>query len=591
MCVECINISNNSHFAVKIYKRHSECNNQIEILKKATAKRLPGVPHLVEVLTDSMWLYVVMELIDGVNLLDYLHKTELTGKTVFNAFNALWKIVTGIHSLKFVHGRLCFKNIYVLNNLSDYRLIGFSNAKPIVDINDKEIDYWAIGVCLYTVLCGQSPFDISNLKEAKISIIGNNFNQKCHQWTTLNKATRDVIYQLICGSRPTRNRNSPNLKSIIKQSLQHSINNSIELINENVQIISIRAGNVHDTELTSDSIEQSDGNEQIISIREENVHESSVNETQRMLHSIEQIDENEQSTSIGAEIAHECSVNEIELTPDLIQQTDEDQITSTRAENAHECSVNETELTPESIEQIDKNDQIISIRAQNVHDIVNETELKPNSNSTMIMMNGNNSTESLENTINVKRENHSDLEESQIDNANVNGHAKRSHKRRAPKTLAVTKVEITRETTITLATRRLQSKEMNKPRALRKKLPVRYNFNLNKKLRRDIALLQLKIKKESPKYVERTSPKKKTGIPNPPLTNSPSRKSIKRHLDFKNTPSKRSKIAKETPTKNNKVHDKKFVDKASTACIPDMYRPKPDHRICRNYCFERFDYY
>lgn len=241
VCMECINLSDNSRFAVKIYKKKVECDNQIAVLKKAAAQPLSGVPRLVEVLTDSERTYVIMELIEGVNLLDYFSSIDLNGTTVYDAFYALWDLVESIHSLEFVHGRICFKNIYVLKNSKDYRLMGFSSAKPITDKHDKMIDYWAIGVCLYTVCCGHSPFDVlrCNLQVITKKIGNGDFDEKSDHWTTLADATKGFIKKLLCSS--TSIYHSGEIKCIIKQSFQNSINNWKQLIDENEKIISIRA--------------------------------------------------------------------------------------------------------------------------------------------------------------------------------------------------------------------------------------------------------------------------------------------------------------------------------------------------------------
>lgn len=91
--MKCIKKSDNTVYAVKILRRQTGTNHEIEILQRATAGQRPGVLHLVEVLTDSNWTYLVTEWIDGVNLLEYFRKIALNGRIVYKAFDALWTSV------------------------------------------------------------------------------------------------------------------------------------------------------------------------------------------------------------------------------------------------------------------------------------------------------------------------------------------------------------------------------------------------------------------------------------------------------------------------------------------------------------------
>lgn len=244
--MKCVRLSDKTTYAVKIYKRQDQCDNQIDVLKKAAMKKLPGVLRLVEVLTDSKWTYLIMELVEGVNLIDYLSKMSCKGKIAHKTFIALWTIVKSVHSLKYVHRRICFKNFYCLNgrptDKPEFRLIGFSNAMPILHPGDVHIDFWSIGVCLYTFLCGHSPFDMrNNIQKITKEIEDGDFNQESDGWESLNKEAKRFIDQLLRSS--TLDSSSKDLKFINNVSID-SVNNSKEQIDENEKIISIRAEKV-----------------------------------------------------------------------------------------------------------------------------------------------------------------------------------------------------------------------------------------------------------------------------------------------------------------------------------------------------------
>lgn len=238
--MRCVKLSDNTVYAVKIYKRQNHNVNEVEVLLKAAAKRLRGVLRLFEVLTDSKWTYLIMEEeIDGVDLIEYFSTNSHKRKMVSTAFNALWDIVKRVHALKYAHGRICFKNVCYLKKSSEFRLIGFSNAKPIKREHDKHIDYWSLGVCIYTVLCGHSPFDVTNRNVTAMThqIQNDEFDQESVQWHALHKDSKRFIRRLISSPKPTFSKDE--LKKIDK--LVPVVNFTIEQIEQNENIVAIRA--------------------------------------------------------------------------------------------------------------------------------------------------------------------------------------------------------------------------------------------------------------------------------------------------------------------------------------------------------------
>lgn len=241
VCMQCSNLTDNISYAVKVYKRQEQCDNQIDILERCATKKTKGIVKLIEVITDSKWTYIIMELIDGVNLLEHFNTVTLTGKIAYNTFTALWKIVNQLHSLNYAHGRICFKNIKFIRHLSELRLIGFGCAQPIKDNFDGHIDFWSIIVCLYTLLCGHSPFNVlqSNAPTKMVEMVRENgFNQQSENWITLRETTKTQIRKLFSNLFST-----PNLKFILKETFQTPINNVEQLIDENENIVTIRATN------------------------------------------------------------------------------------------------------------------------------------------------------------------------------------------------------------------------------------------------------------------------------------------------------------------------------------------------------------
>lgn len=240
VCMKCYNLIDSTYYAVKIYSRTNRNNDEIDLLKKAAAQCLPGVLHLVEVLTDARWTYLVMELIeDSVDMLDGLGaQTSLNGRTIYQVLDTLWSIIKNVHTLKYSHGRICFKNIRYIPKNAEFRLIGFSSAKPIVDAQDEQIDYWSLGVCIYTLLCGHSPFKLTRSAASTNRIRNGDFDQKSNRWTGLHSDVKSFIHQLLRNPIPTCS--SDELEKF-KNIAVRSVTWSKELIDENKTIVEIRA--------------------------------------------------------------------------------------------------------------------------------------------------------------------------------------------------------------------------------------------------------------------------------------------------------------------------------------------------------------
>ncbi|XP_037045867.1 ribosomal protein S6 kinase alpha-5-like [Bradysia coprophila] len=232
VCMKCFNSVDDNYYAVKIYKRGDQNNYEIDFLQKSSEVNVPGVVRLIEVLTDSKWTYVVMELIDGVNLLEYLRAKP--AKYLYTAVNFLCKIVGKVHEHEYTHGCICFKNIYYLQQRQELRLIGFGNAKPIAEAHDKQIDYWALGVCIYTILCGHSPFNLSTIAAKQIE--NNKFDEDSVQWAALHGDVKSYIRQLL---RNSTSFHSPGALKKIKNI--DVLDASKERLDENERIVKIRA--------------------------------------------------------------------------------------------------------------------------------------------------------------------------------------------------------------------------------------------------------------------------------------------------------------------------------------------------------------
>lgn len=231
--MKCTDVSKNTVYAVKIYRREDRSDNEIDVLRKAES--LPGIVKLVEVITDLKFTYLVMELVEGVDLLQHLSRKSSKTRVAFNAFKALRTIIERLHSIGYAHGRICFKNFRYIERKSEFRLIGLGHAMPIRNANGKKIDYWSMGVCIYTVMCGRPPFDLSSIEISK-KIATNDFDNSSEQWRSLHKDIKVFIDQLL--SLPTCTEN--NLK-VLRDSSMNIDKYSQKQIEDNKNIIVIRS--------------------------------------------------------------------------------------------------------------------------------------------------------------------------------------------------------------------------------------------------------------------------------------------------------------------------------------------------------------
>ncbi|XP_037042136.1 ribosomal protein S6 kinase alpha-5-like [Bradysia coprophila] len=234
-CMKCYNSSDDNYYAVKIYKRMGQNENEIDFLQKAA--HVSGVVQMVELLTDSKCTYLVMELIDGVNLLECFSTTISYAGLFCEAIDKILEILENVHEIKYTHRRICFKNIYFLKQSREFRFIGFGNTKPITGAQDKQIDYWSMGVCLYTLLCGHSPFNSSIIDVAAKLIENNKFDENSKQWSALHRDVKGYILQLLRSSTSTYS--SGALKNV--KDISFVVHCSKELLDENKNVVEIRA--------------------------------------------------------------------------------------------------------------------------------------------------------------------------------------------------------------------------------------------------------------------------------------------------------------------------------------------------------------
>lgn len=211
-----IHIPTNTKVALKITiksddQNQKKFNNQeLSILKSVNHPFI--CKYFTDFETDHLFI-VVMELIEGTNLLQYVNQNHgLKINEVQNIFSQLIIAIEYLHNeLNISHRDLKLENV-MLDEFNHIRLIdfGFSSTKNIMSTlcgsipycapevlkcqtYTKEADIWCLGVILYSLVSGKLPFFCSNLNQLVNMIC----NQEPAYSNIFNPPVRDLISRLL----------------------------------------------------------------------------------------------------------------------------------------------------------------------------------------------------------------------------------------------------------------------------------------------------------------------------------------------------------------------------------------------------------
>uniref|UniRef100_A0A674J7T3 non-specific serine/threonine protein kinase n=1 Tax=Terrapene triunguis TaxID=2587831 RepID=A0A674J7T3_9SAUR len=226
VCKRCVHIATNMEFAVKIIdKSKRDPSEEIEILMRYGQH--PNIITLKDVYDDGRYIYLVTELMKGGELLDRILRQKYFSEREASAvLYTITKTVDYLHCQGVVHRDLKPSNILYMddsNNADSIRICDFGFAKQLRGENgllltpcytanfvapevlmrqgyDAACDIWSLGVLLYTMLAGYTPFangPNDTPEEILLRIGSGKFSLSGGNWDTVSDAAKDLLSHML----------------------------------------------------------------------------------------------------------------------------------------------------------------------------------------------------------------------------------------------------------------------------------------------------------------------------------------------------------------------------------------------------------
>ncbi|EAW47524.1 ribosomal protein S6 kinase A2 [Homo sapiens] len=226
VCKRCVHKATDTEYAVKIIdKSKRDPSEEIEILLRYGQH--PNIITLKDVYDDGKFVYLVMELMRGGELLDrILRQRYFSEREASDVLCTITKTMDYLHSQGVVHRDLKPSNILYRDESGSpesIRVCDFGFAKqlragngllmtPCYTANfvapevlkrqgyDAACDIWSLGILLYTMLAGFTPFAngpddtpeeiLARIGSGKYALSGGN-------WDSISDAAKDVVSKML----------------------------------------------------------------------------------------------------------------------------------------------------------------------------------------------------------------------------------------------------------------------------------------------------------------------------------------------------------------------------------------------------------
>ncbi|NXX10565.1 KS6A2 kinase, partial [Podargus strigoides] len=226
ICKRCVHKATETEFAVKIIdKSKRDPSEEIEILLRYGQH--PNIITLKDVYDDGKYVYLVMELMRGGELLDRILRQKCFSEREASAvLCTITRTVDYLHSQGVVHRDLKPSNILYMDesgNPDSIRICDFGFAKQLRAENgllmtpcytanfvapevlkrqgyDAACDIWSLGILLYTMLAGFTPFAngpddtpeeiLARIGSGKYALTGGN-------WDSVSDTAKDIVSKML----------------------------------------------------------------------------------------------------------------------------------------------------------------------------------------------------------------------------------------------------------------------------------------------------------------------------------------------------------------------------------------------------------
>ncbi|XP_073472251.1 ribosomal protein S6 kinase alpha-1 isoform X2 [Lithobates pipiens] len=226
VCKRCVHKGTNMEYAVKIInKSKKDPSEEIEILRRYGQH--PNIIALKDVYEEGNSVYLVTDLMRGGELLDrILRQKFFSEREACAVLFTMCKTVEYLHSQGVVHRDLKPSNILYVDesgNPESIRICDFGFAKQLRAENgllmtpcytanfvapevlkrqgyDEGCDIWSLGILLYTMLAGYTPFanGPEDTPDEILARIGSGkFTLKGGNWNTVSDSAKDLVSRML----------------------------------------------------------------------------------------------------------------------------------------------------------------------------------------------------------------------------------------------------------------------------------------------------------------------------------------------------------------------------------------------------------
>eukprot|EP00742_Colponemidia_sp_Colp-10_P002797 GILJ01002991.1.p1 GENE.GILJ01002991.1~~GILJ01002991.1.p1 ORF type:complete len:769 (+),score=114.17 GILJ01002991.1:198-2504(+) len=229
-------------FAVKIISKKNMQESEREFIRTEVAilklVRHPNIVKLMDIFENADYLYLVMELMDGGDLLERVRQVKHFSEQ--DAAYVVYSIASALlylHSYGITHRDLKPENIMMVTatdqdlvKVTDFglsKLVGPDErlSEPLGTLAyvapeilrhhpyDKSADLWSVGVIGYLILRGKLPFDSESDREIARQTVEDSLDFNDPFWETVSGAAKDLINGLL--------QKEPQRRYTVQQVLNH----------------------------------------------------------------------------------------------------------------------------------------------------------------------------------------------------------------------------------------------------------------------------------------------------------------------------------------------------------------------------------